>query len=90
VPEVNVNETTRRFLRNHSLSIILLSVLLLQTIVYLTTVQPFLPKQDETRFVISEFVLSILADTYGMLLIVLLSKWFFEKGSREVDRDAHG
>lgn len=85
-----MNETTRRFLRNHSLSIILLSVLLLQTIVYLTTVQPFLPKQDETRFVISEFVLSILADTYGMLLIVLLSKWFFEKGSREVDRDAHG
>jgi hypothetical protein len=87
---VNVNDSTRRFLRNHSLSIILLSVLLLQTILYLTTVQPFLPKQDQTRFVISEYFLSILADTYGMLLIVLLSKWFFEKGSREVDKDADG
>ena len=30
-----------------------------------------------------QIFLSIIADTYGVLLIVLLSKWFYERGSQE-------
>ena len=35
-----------------------------------------------------EYMVSILADTYGALILVLFSKWFFEQGSAESkDRD---
>lgn len=30
-----------------------------------------------------EFINSLVADTYGVLLIVLLTKWFYERGSNE-------
>lgn len=31
----------------------------------------------------SEWFVSVLADTYGALLLVLLTKWFYEQGSSE-------
>jgi len=31
----------------------------------------------------AEWFVSVLADTYGALLLVLFSKWFFEAGSAE-------
>ncbi len=45
----------------------------------------------------AEWFVSVLADTYGALLLVLFSKWFFEKGSaesegaqREQEQEAQG
>lgn len=34
----------------------------------------------------AEWFVSVLADTYGALLLVLFSKWFFEQGSSENSR----
>ena len=31
----------------------------------------------------AEWFVSVLADTYGAFILVLFSKWFFEKGSGE-------
>lgn len=35
-----------------------------------------------------EFINSLVADTYGVLLIVLLTKWFYERGRDEYCRRA--
>lgn len=35
----------------------------------------------------SEWFASVLADTYGALILVLLTKWFYEQGSNESSSD---
>jgi hypothetical protein len=84
--------------RDHSLSLVVGLILLVQTIfALLTGRQEWMADQADhsgqaaQAFVSSEFwtwwsyeyVTSLVADTYGVLLIVLLSKWLFERGSAE-------
>lgn len=81
--------------REHSLSIFLVTILLVQTVAYWFSE---LPNWRETQqalelptalwpgyvlHFVAEYLVSILADTYGALLLVLASKWFFERGSAE-------
>lgn len=81
--------------REHSLSLFLVGLLLVQTVAYWYAE---LPDWRETQralrlsttiwpgyalHFVAEYLVSIVADTYGALLLVLASKWFFERGSAE-------
>lgn len=79
--------------RDHSLSLVLGAILAAQTVVAVTTgayvyarEQP-LPgdvwSADWWAWWIWEYNVSLVADTFGVLLIVLLSKWLREVGSAE-------
>lgn len=81
--------------RDHSLSIVIGVILLAQTIYALyagsyvfTREQPMGAavgawSRDFWIWFSWEYMVSLVADTYGVLLIVLLSKWFREVGSAE-------
>ena len=88
------------FLKEHSLSIVLILILLIQSVdfffighknwvqqqqVYSKILEKDLPTGygdylDEFR---AEMMVSMLADTYGAVLLVLLNKSLYEKGSEE-------
>jgi hypothetical protein len=71
----------------HSLSIVLGIILVAQTVYSLWTGWQVYGAEDlSTPFWIWwswEYVVSVVADTYGVLLVVLLTKWFYEQGSSE-------
>ncbi len=77
-----------KFIKEHSLSLVLTSILLIQTFVFTFTTYPdgngnVQPGMSYWDWWLGEYMLSTLADSYGMILIVLLSKYFWEKGSQE-------
>lgn len=95
------------FLRNHSLSIVLAALLVVQSVVFHFTELPDWVSDQQAHgqptglwpaywlHYSAEWFVSVLADTYGALLLVLFSKWFFEQGSAESkdsggEREAHG
>ncbi|HEX9889727.1 MAG TPA: hypothetical protein VGA69_09635 [Nitriliruptorales bacterium] len=79
----------------HSLSIVLLVILIVQSVAFhLTEVPDWASDQqshgDPTALwpaywlhYPAEWFVSVLADTYGALLLVVLTKWFYEEGSAE-------
>ena len=80
--------------KRHSLSLALIAVLLVQAVVVLSTGYPeWLADQqmhgepvktlDFILWFVYEMTVSIIADTYGALLLVLFAKWFYEEGSPE-------
>ncbi len=83
------------WLKRHSLSIVLACLLTAQTVYALWSgvyvwdrEQPLgdgLPSLGRAFWVwwSWEYNISIVADTYGVLLIVVLSKWLYEAGSSE-------
>lgn len=83
------------FVRNHSLSLALTALLIIQSVVFHFTelpdwvgeqqahAQPTALWPDYWLHYTAEWFVSVLADTYGALVLVLFSKWFFEQGSAE-------
>ncbi len=84
------------WIKKHSLSLVLLGLLVLQSwAFYRLRLPEWLAEQrdhgvkhpdvwpDFWTHYSSSYLVSILADTYGALLLVLFSKWFFEQGSQE-------
>lgn len=81
--------------RDHSLSLVLTALLIVQSVVFHFTELPdWVSEQrdhgsstglwpDYWLHYTAEWFVSVLADTYGALLLVLFSKWFFEQGSAE-------
>ena len=81
--------------KNHSLSITIGIMMILQTAYAVWSGAHVWAKEDpfslkdpalSTDFWIWwswEYNVSLVADTFGVLLIVLFSKWFYEKGSAE-------
>jgi hypothetical protein len=81
--------------RDHSLSLVLAAILLAQTVwVVLVGHAEWVSEQTAHgeqagwplgfwQWVSFEYVNSIVADTYGVLLIVILSKFLYERGSAE-------
>lgn len=82
--------------RDHSLSLVIGAILLVQTgwVLYTGHAEWVSAQQDHSapaagwpwefwQWWSFEFVNSLVADTYGVLLIVLLTKWFYERGSDE-------
>lgn len=79
----------------HSLSLVLIALLVTQSVVFhFTSLPDWTAEQsahgDSTRLwpgywqhYWAEWFVSILADTYGALLLVVLTKWFYESGSAE-------
>ena len=88
-------EPTGVWWRDHSLSLIIAAILIAQTAYALWSgsyvfarEQPFGPRvgawsPDFWVWWTWDYNVSLVADTYGVLLIVLLSKWFREVGSAE-------
>lgn len=83
------------FLRNHSLSLALAVLLIVQSVIFHFTELPDWVSEQQAHgeptalwpdywlHYTAEWFVSVLADTYGALLLVLFSKWFFEQGSAE-------
>lgn len=87
------------FWKDHSLSLILIWLMTAQTLYAIWSGHyvwmhelPFEPSGLESNAAWStdfwvwwswEYNVSLVADTFGVLIIVLLSKWFREKGSAE-------
>lgn len=82
--------------RDHSLSLVVGAILLIQTVwvIYSGHLEWISQQKDHGtnasgwplefwQWWSFEFVNSLVADTYGVLLIVLLTKWFYERGSDE-------
>lgn len=81
--------------RDHSLSIIIALILLAQTAYALWSGAYVFAREQPLGSNVAtwsggfwmwwgwEYTVSVVADTYGVLLIVLLSKWFREVGSAE-------
>jgi hypothetical protein len=81
--------------REHSLSIVLAALLIVQSMVFHFTELPDWVSEQQAhgsssalwpaywQHYTAEWFVSVLADTYGALLLVLLTKWFFEQGSAE-------
>ncbi|MBY5161494.1 hypothetical protein [Salsipaludibacter albus] len=79
----------------HSLSLVLVAILVVQTLAFhLSEVPDWVADQQvhggSTALwpaywlhFSAEWFVSVLADTYGALLLVLLTKWFYEQGSQE-------
>lgn len=88
---------TGNWWHDHSLSLVIGALLLVQSVwVVLTGHAEWVSQQRDhgARGVVGwpmefwqwwsfEFINSLVADTYGVLLIVLLTKWFYERGSDE-------
>lgn len=93
--EINRHRKKGSFVRRHSLSLALLFVFLIQAIiVWFTGYSDWVGQQqidnasiaiwpDYLIHYIYEMAVSLVADTYGALLLVLFAKWFYEKGSPE-------
>ncbi|WAB83721.1 hypothetical protein OVN20_11840 [Microcella daejeonensis] len=86
--------TEGSFWQRHSLSIVLASILVVQTVLALLAGHHVWVGEQEAMdqpleigefwiWFFWEYNLSIVADTYGVILIVLLSKRLVEKGSAE-------
>jgi hypothetical protein len=83
------------FIKNHSLSLALLTLFLVQSVIVWTvgysdwaaeqqaSKQPVAIWPDFVIYYVYEMTVSIVADTYGALLLVLFAKWFYEQGSPE-------
>lgn len=81
--------------QRHSLSIVLIVILVIQSIVFHFTRLPEWTAEQIAHgestglwpnywlHYSSEWFVSVLADTYGALLLVVLTKWFYEEGSAE-------
>jgi hypothetical protein len=79
----------------HSLSLVLVVILLAQSVAFhfaevpdwtseqLAHGEPTALWPDYWLHYTAEWFVSVLADTYGALLLVLLTKWFYEEGSEE-------
>lgn len=86
----------------HSLSIVLLVILVAQTIAFHFTELPDWTSDQATHgeptalwpaywlHFSAEWFVSVLADTYGALLLVVLTKWFYEQGSAETEGQGNG
>lgn len=88
------------FARRHSLSLVLASILAVQTVVSLAAGRHVFVSEAQTHgtttawsefgiWFLWEYNLSLLADTFGVILIVLLSKRLVEVGSVESKDDSH-
>jgi hypothetical protein len=82
--------------KRHGLSLVLGSILIVQSVAYWFTRYPSWVDEERRHgvtspavwpdFVLhysSEYLVSILADTYGAVLLVVFTKWFYETGSKE-------
>lgn len=89
----------KNWFKRHSLSIALVVVLVVQALVVLFTGWPEFVAEanahnepvkvtDFTIWFVYEMTVSIIADTYGALLLVLFAKWFYEEGSPETDENS--
>ena len=79
----------------HSLSLVLVAILVVQTVIFHVTELPDWTAEQRTHgestamwpgywlHFTAEWFVSVLADTYGALLLVVLTKWFYEEGSAE-------
>lgn len=88
-------ERTDVWWRDHSLSLVLAAILLAQTLWALWSAAFVFARERPLGESIAawsgsfwiwwswEYMVSLVADTYGVLLIVLLSKWLREVGSAE-------
>ncbi len=81
-------DSLKRWFHDHSLSLALGAILVAQSLTFFLLTYPdgngnVQPGMSYWDWAMAEYQLSTLADTYGMLLIVLLSKWFWERGSKE-------
>jgi hypothetical protein len=93
--EINKHRKKGSFVRHHSLSLALLFVFLAQAIiVWFTGYSDWMGQQkidnasvaiwlDYLIHYVYEMAVSLVANTYGALLLVLFAKWFYEKGSPE-------
>ena len=86
----------KNWLKRHSLSLALIAVFIVQAVIVLVTGYPEYAAEaaahnepvemaDFSIWFIYEMTVSIIADTYGALLLVLFAKWFYEEGSPESD-----
>ncbi|AXQ63388.1 hypothetical protein SEA_COMRADE_141 [Streptomyces phage Comrade] len=83
------------FIKKHSLSLALLTLFVVQSIIVWCSgysdwrADQITHKQDVAIwpgfvvYYLYQMSVSIVADTYGALLLVLFAKWFYEKGSPE-------
>jgi len=83
------------FWKKHSLSLALFALFVVQSIIVIVTGYPEWSGEQEALkqpvdiwpgfviFYVYEMTVSIVADTYGALLLVLFAKWFYEQGSPE-------
>ena len=81
----------------HSLTIVLVAILIAQSLAFHFTELPDWTSDQTTHggptalwpaywlHYAAEWFVSVLADTYGALLLVLLTKWFYEEGSAETE-----
>lgn len=89
-------EPTGAWWRDHSLSLVLVTILVAQTgWVIVAGHSEWISDQSAHgtpstgwpwafwRWWSFEYINSLVADTYGVLLIVLLTKWLYERGSDE-------
>jgi hypothetical protein len=87
---------TGRWWVDHSLSLVLAAILLAQTawMVWTGHAEWLAEQADHGQLAAGwplefwrwwsyEYAASTVADTYGVLLVVLLTKWLFERGSAE-------
>ncbi len=83
-----------RWFKRHSLSLVLLALLVAQSLGYLALEWPDWRAEQRAHgqpggfggfmsHFWAEMLVSILADTYGALVLVLATKWFYEQGSSE-------
>lgn len=85
----------RSWILRHSLSLVLVVLLVAQSIAFHLTELPDWVQEQRAHggstalwpaywlHYGAEWFVSVLADTYGALLLVLLTKWFYEQGSEE-------
>jgi len=97
--EINRHRTQGSFVRRHSLSIALLIVFIGQCVIVwysgyadwksdqITHKQDVAIWPGYTIYFVYQMAVSIVADTYGALLLVLFAKWFYEAGSPESNDD---
>lgn len=83
------------WVKEHSLSIVLILIFVIQgTITWFSGIPEWTQQQMVDGLTtalypgyvihwIYDFTTSLVADTYGAVLLVLFSKWFFERGSAE-------
>lgn len=82
------------WIKRHSLSLALVALLVVQLVIVLSTgYGEYVSEQQAHKEAVTlagyvlwsiyELAVSIIADTYGALLLVLFAKWFYEEGSPE-------
>lgn len=91
---------SERWWVRHSLSIVLVAILIAQSLAFHFTEVPDWTADQRAHgesaglwpaywlHYSAEWFVSVLADTYGALLLVVLTTWFYEEGSSESD-DPH-